>query len=460
MAASQWGDKRSKAMNTLNWEKLPTFKAGRTLWSSEGAAATGLESLLGKGNSLDLNVNSLEEMFARPDIKPRAMTVAGDAPKVNKVQLLDQKRSTDVGIVMKVITDALQGKELRDALLEVDENLLSLEVLKRVLKITPTAEERALLTGFSGDVLTLDRPEQMMRTLAHIPRLEGRLVSMMFKQQLEVDLEEVMLRPVDKLRAACEAVRDCKELHALFRIVLDVGNALNAGTSKGNAVGFKLSTLLKLADLKAADKKRTLLHFVVEVVRKNAPAIHPAVVELQKLCADATRVSLEELGGKKAETEKGLNQVDGEITWHDEQRLREGDAAQEDDFPEVFTEFFNYAAERKDAFDEKLANAKALFRAACELLGEGEAQEPNEVFETLEKFVARFAATTSEIDEEHRKAEQSAQGKLAAQKKKQLKNPRPSHVPGKALRVNFRKGSGVAATPDHMVPHKGANPPS
>ena len=60
---------------------------------------------------------------------------------------------------------------------------------------------------------------------------------------------------------------------ALFQIVLDVGNALNAGTAKGNAVGFKLSTLLKLAELKAVDKKTTLLHYVVDVVRKNAPAI-------------------------------------------------------------------------------------------------------------------------------------------------------------------------------------------
>ena len=35
-------------------------------------------------------------------------------------------------------------------------------------------------------------------------------------------------------------------LRALSQVVLSVGNALNAGTGKGNAVGFKLSALLKL----------------------------------------------------------------------------------------------------------------------------------------------------------------------------------------------------------------------
>ena len=75
------------------------------------------------------------------------------------------------------------------------------------------------------------------------------------------------VKQADTLKSSCDAVRDSKELKALMQIVLDVGNALNSGTAKGNAVGFKLSTLLKLAELKAMDKKTTLLHFVVDVVR-------------------------------------------------------------------------------------------------------------------------------------------------------------------------------------------------
>ena len=63
----------------------------------------------------------------------------------SKVTLLDAKRSTSVGIVMKAITDALQGKELRDALMEIDENLLPLDVLTKLLQITPTPEEAKLI---------------------------------------------------------------------------------------------------------------------------------------------------------------------------------------------------------------------------------------------------------------------------------------------------------------------------
>ena len=117
-------------MNTLNWEKLPTFKTGKTLWGDGGKSTSSLSEMLGSGKTLDLDISELEGMFAKPEVRPRAGSVATEdtKPKISKVTLLDAKRSTSVGIVMKRITDALQGKELRDALMEVDENLLPLEV--------------------------------------------------------------------------------------------------------------------------------------------------------------------------------------------------------------------------------------------------------------------------------------------------------------------------------------------
>jgi hypothetical protein len=54
----------------------------------------------------------------------------------------------------------------------------------------------------------------------------------------------------------------------LLEAVLKTGNRLNDGTFRGGANAFKLDTLLKLSDVKGADGKTTLLHFVVqEIVR-------------------------------------------------------------------------------------------------------------------------------------------------------------------------------------------------
>ena len=92
------------------------------------------------------------------------------------------------------------------------------QVLPMVLEVAPTGEERKMLTDFAGDVGMLDKPEQMLRTLSFVPRLEGRLKAMMFKSQLEVEMDAVLMPKVEDLRKACELVRDSTELHALFQV--------------------------------------------------------------------------------------------------------------------------------------------------------------------------------------------------------------------------------------------------
>ena len=93
-----------------------------------------------------------------------------------------------------------------------------------------------------------------------------------------------------------------RQLQALMQVVLEVGNALNAGTGKGNAFGFKMKTLLKLADLKTTPAGKggnsvqasTLLHFVLDVILQNVPEVTRVVALLPAVSA-AARVSLETL---------------------------------------------------------------------------------------------------------------------------------------------------------------------
>lgn len=54
----------------------------------------------------------------------------------------------------------------------------------------------------------------------------------------------------------------------LLEAVLKTGNRMNVGTNRGDAHAFKLDTLLKLVDVKGADGKTTLLHFVVQEIIK------------------------------------------------------------------------------------------------------------------------------------------------------------------------------------------------
>ncbi|KAJ0094061.1 hypothetical protein Patl1_15075 [Pistacia atlantica] len=54
----------------------------------------------------------------------------------------------------------------------------------------------------------------------------------------------------------------------LLEVVLKTRNRMNVGTNCGDAHALKLDTLLKLVDVKGADGKTSLLHFVVqEIIR-------------------------------------------------------------------------------------------------------------------------------------------------------------------------------------------------
>lgn len=58
----------------------------------------------------------------------------------------------------------------------------------------------------------------------------------------------------------------CKRLQHAFEIVLELGNALNEGTTRGAASGFALSSLSKLMDTKSQDGS-TLMHYLCKVRR-------------------------------------------------------------------------------------------------------------------------------------------------------------------------------------------------
>lgn len=70
------------------------------------------------------------------------------------------------------------------------------------------------------------------------------------------------------MQVACKELKNSRLFLKLLEAVLKTGNRMNDGTFRGGAKAFKLDTLLKLSDVKGADGKTTLLHFVVlEIIR-------------------------------------------------------------------------------------------------------------------------------------------------------------------------------------------------
>lgn len=85
-----------------------------------------------------------------------------------------------------------------------------------------------------------------------------------------------------KITAVLEASKEVarsKKLKKLLEVILALGNYMNRG-QRGNAVGFRISSLNRLTDTKSTSKNTTLLHYLVDVLESKFKDVLKLVEDL------------------------------------------------------------------------------------------------------------------------------------------------------------------------------------
>lgn len=179
-----------------------------------------------------------------------------------QIFILDPRRSQNIAIVLKSL--AVSRKEILSVLTEGQG--LNADTLEKLDRITPTKEEEAQILGFAGDPTRLADAESFLyHILKAVPSAFTRFSAMLFR--LNYESETLQLKEsLQTLESGCKELRSRGLFMKLLEAILKAGNHMNAGTSRGNAQAFNLTSLRKLSDVKSTDGKTTLLHFVVEEV--------------------------------------------------------------------------------------------------------------------------------------------------------------------------------------------------
>ncbi|XP_023265887.1 protein diaphanous homolog 1-like [Seriola lalandi dorsalis] len=123
------------------------------------------------------------------------------------------------------------------------------------------------LVTFKGDHSALPEADLFMLMLVKIPSYEERLSSLVLKEEF-FPLVEEMKDFIGTLTAAGKELLESDHLHSVIRLVLKTGNYMNAGGYAGSAIGFRMASLLKLADTKANKPGMNLMHYVVMQAQK------------------------------------------------------------------------------------------------------------------------------------------------------------------------------------------------
>ncbi|XP_019176772.1 PREDICTED: formin-like protein 1 [Ipomoea nil] len=241
-------------LKPLHWDKVRTSTSDRAMvWDQL------------KSGSFQLNEEMIETLFVVNFSKDRnkhpLMPVLNQENKV-----LDPKKSQNIAILLRALNVTID--EVCEALLEGNADILGTELLESLLKMAPTKEEECMLKEFNdASPLKLGPAEKFLKTVLDIPFAFRRVDAMLYIANFDSEVE-YLKRSFETLEVACEELRNSRMFLKLLEAVLKTGNRMNIGTNRGDALAFKLDTLLKLVDVKGSDGKTTLLHFVVqEIIR-------------------------------------------------------------------------------------------------------------------------------------------------------------------------------------------------
>ncbi|GER57334.1 formin-like protein [Striga asiatica] len=250
-------------LKPLHWDKVRASSDREMVWDQF------------KSSSFKLNEEMIETLFVvntpKPKPNPNETTRWQVLPLLGQDngdhRILDPKKSQNVAILLKALHVTVD--EVCEGLLEGNADILGTELLESVLKMAPTKEEERKLKEYKDDspLIKLGPAERFLKAVVDIPYAFERVEAMLYISNFDSEVE-YLRKSFATLEAACEELRNSRMFQKLLEAVLKTGNRMNVGTNRGDAHAFKLDTLLKLVDVKAADGKTTLLHFVVhEIIR-------------------------------------------------------------------------------------------------------------------------------------------------------------------------------------------------
>ncbi|CAL0323150.1 unnamed protein product [Lupinus luteus] len=330
--------------------------------------------------------------------------------KVEKVQLIELRRAYNCEIMLTKVKIPLP--DLMSAVLALDDSVLDVDQVENLIKFSPTKEEMEMLKGYTGDKDNLGKCEQFFLEMMKVPRVENKLRVFSFKMQFCTQVKDLR-RDLSIVNSASEEIRNSVKLKRIMQTILSLGNALNHGTARGSAIGFRLDSLLKLTDTRARNNKMTLMHYLCKVLAEKLPELLDFPKDLVHL-EGSTKIQLKYLAEEMQAISKGLEKVVQELT------ASENDGPVSESFCQILKEFLSDAEAEVRSLAQLYANVGRNADALALYFGEDPARVPFEqVVSTLLNFVKMFIRAHDEnckqLEYEKKKAEKEAE-KVAGKK--------------------------------------------
>lgn len=298
---------KKASLKPLHWVKVTRAMQG-SLWADS-------QKQENQTRAPEINISELESLFSAnvsssgSGADKGGLRRGSNTNKPEMVQLVDLRRAYNCEIMLTKIKMPLP--DMISAVLALDTSALDIDQVDNLIKFCPTKEEMEMLKNYTGNKENLGKCEQFFMELMKVPRVESKLRVFSFTITFSTQVKELRFN-LNTINNASGEVKESVKLRQLMQTILTLGNALNQGTARGSAIGFKLDSLLKLSDTRAKNNKMTLMHYLCKVLAEQMPEVLDFGKDLENLEA-ASKIQLKSLAEEMQAVSKGLEKVEQEL---------------------------------------------------------------------------------------------------------------------------------------------------
>uniref|UniRef100_A0A8C7TKE2 Dishevelled associated activator of morphosis 2 n=1 Tax=Oncorhynchus mykiss TaxID=8022 RepID=A0A8C7TKE2_ONCMY len=338
--------------------------------------------------------------------------------KVKELSVIDGRRAQNCVILLSKLK--MSNEEIKRAILEMDEREeLAKDMLEQLLKFVPEKSDIDLLEEHKHELERMARADRFLFEMSRIDHYQQRLQALYFKKKFAERLAETKPKVEAILSASKEVVRS-KRLTQTLEVVLAFGNFMNKG-QRGNAYGFKVSSLNKIADTKSSiDRNITMLHYLIMIFEKNYPDILHIQQDLLSI-PEAAKVNLAELEKEVHNIKSGLKAIETELQYQQSRTTDRGDK-----FVPVVGDFITVASFSFSELEDLLNEAKDKFTKSLKHFGEEQDRmQPDEFFGIFDTFLVSFDEARQDLENmQRRKQEEERRARMEVMLKEQRERER------------------------------------
>jgi hypothetical protein len=369
----------SHKMKPFHWVPLPPMAVVKSCWID----------LVKSDKTDELDLPTLDNWFSKSSKDDTSF--AANKPAEVLTTLLDLNRARNIGIFLAGFQ--ISRDKIEEELNRI-EGGLETEHIVALKRFQPSVEDKEMYKNYKGDKNNLQSTDQFLMKLCDIILLDTRLDLLYNIREFPSDFES--FRPTLTLACnACKELNSNKELIEVLQYVLAIGNYINHGTKKGNAYGFKLSSLTKLIEFKANESKQTLLHYLVKLLHDQH--IHLLIFHESLDCvvkAGESEISTKSILAELEVMQRQLKRMDRDINKIVEEKTLTDSCTK---LKIEVDEFVNKYTKEISSLDNRGKEMTDTYTIILEKFGEPPTTDSEDFFGNISIFIKQFRKILLEL---------------------------------------------------------------